>query len=160
MTSYQFQAAGLIPDQRLASLQTDADGNWIGVPDGQTAVPLIKLPKPIVDPLTQKAEPFLAWASDKVERSWVLLALSPEEQAAAARKVWKTSGDYLTEFTFEEMAAISLSQNPTIAALRLLLASWAGEVWSDDPRVLTGIQALITQGIITQARADEILSKD
>ena len=160
MDAYQMQTAGLIPDQRLASLQTDADGNWIGVPDGQTVVPLIKLPKPVVDPLTQKAEPFLAWASDKVERSWVLLSLSPEEQAAAARKVWPTSADYLIEFTFQEMAAISLSQDPTIAALRLLLASWAGEVWSDDPRVLAGIEALITQGIISQARADEILSKD
>ena len=153
------QTAGLIPDQRLASLQTDADGNWIGVPEGQTVVPLIKLPKPAVDPLTQKAEPFLAWASDKVERSWVLLSLSPEEQAAAARKVWPTSADYLIEFTFPEMASISLSTDPTIAALRLLLASWSGEVWSDDTRVQAGLAALVSQGIITEARREAILAK-
>jgi hypothetical protein len=56
------------------------------------------------------------------------------------------------------MAAISLSTDPTIAALRLLLASWDGEVWSDDPRVIAGLDALEVANIISATRRAEILA--
>ena len=121
-----------------------------------------KLPDPTFDPAIEAL--VRGSRADVLNELWVEEAtvrqLTADEIAAAARKVWPTSADYLIEFTFEEMAVISLSQDPTIAASRLLMASWAGEVWSDDPRVLAGIEALITQGIISQARANEILSKD
>jgi hypothetical protein len=66
---------------------------------------------------------------------------------------------FIQEFTLAEMAAISLSQDTTVAALRLLLSTWSGEVWSDDPRVQSGLFALIDSGIINEARRDEILAK-
>jgi hypothetical protein len=74
------------------------------------------------------------------------------------RKVWPNSQAFLTEFTFPEMAAISLSADPTIAALRLLLSAWAGEVYSDDERVQTGLDALVATGILTEQRRAEILA--
>jgi hypothetical protein len=85
--------------------------------------------------------------------------LTADELAAAARKVWATSARYLTEFNLQEMAAISLSPDPTIAALRLLMSSWDGEVWSDDPRVIAGLDALEANQIIDATRRSEILSQ-
>lgn len=74
------------------------------------------------------------------------------------RKIWANTQAFITEFTLPEMAAISLSTDPTIAALRLLLASWDGEVWSDDPRVIAGLDALETAGIINLSRRNSVLN--
>lgn len=74
----------------------------------------------------------------------------------AERKVWPTAAAFLAEFQPEELAEISLSTNPTIAALRLVLAAWPGEVWSDDERILLGMTALIEEEILSEARAEEI----
>lgn len=74
-----------------------------------------------------------------------------EEIADAARKKWANAAEFLGEFSLEQMAAISLSTNPTIAALRLLLASWPSDVWSDDPRILLGLDQLVADGILSEA---------
>jgi hypothetical protein len=66
-----------------------------------------------------------------------------------ARKIWKSSGEFLQEFSMPQLAAISLSVDPTVAALRLILLSWTGELWSDDPRVTHGLDSLVSSGIIT-----------
>lgn len=94
-----------------------------------------------------------------INGTWVIQDKTEEEKAADARKVWTTASDYLLEFTFEEMVQISLSTNPTIAGLRLLLTVWIGEVWSDDVRVLSGLDALEATGIITSERRQAILTK-
>jgi hypothetical protein len=108
--------------------------------------------KPSFDPSLQK-EPY--WGLGQ----WVIENKSEEELAADVRKSWDNSSMFIQEFTLTEMAAISLSQDTTVAALRLLLSTWFGEVWSDDPRVQSGLSALISSGIINEARRDEILAK-
>ncbi len=108
--------------------------------------------KPSFDLFYQK-EPY--WGLGQ----WVVENKSEEELAADARKSWDNSSMFVQEFTLTEMAAISLSQDTTVAALRLLLSTWFGEVWSDDPRVQSGLLALINSGIINEARRDEILAK-
>jgi hypothetical protein len=108
--------------------------------------------KPSFDPFIQK-EPY--WGLGQ----WVVENKSEEELAADARKSWDNSSLFIQEFTLTEMAAISLSQDTTVAALRLLLSTWFGEVWSDDPRVQSGLSALISSGIINETRRDEILAK-
>jgi hypothetical protein len=90
---------------------------------------------------------------------WVVRDLSPDELAASARKIWPNAAAFLSEFTMPELAAISLSLDPIIAALRLLLASWPADIYSDDPRIIGGLSALVEAGIITEARRDEILAK-
>jgi len=75
------------------------------------------------------------------------------------RKIWPNAALFLSEFTMPELAAVSLSLDPTIAALRLLLASWPADVWSDDPRIVMGLDALESAGIITEARRGEIVAK-
>jgi hypothetical protein len=57
---------GLVPSQQLVSLLTDEEGNWRDVPEGQTVVPLVKVPKP-----EGAWEPSIVWFEDRVERQWV-----------------------------------------------------------------------------------------
>ena len=57
---------GLVPSQQLVSLLTDDQGNWRDVPEGETVVPLVKIPKP-----EGAWEPNLVWFADRVERQWV-----------------------------------------------------------------------------------------
>jgi hypothetical protein len=75
------------------------------------------------------------------------------------RKIWPNSAAFLSQFTMPELAAISLSLDPTIAALRLLIASWPADIYSDDPRIIGGLSALVEAGVITEARRGEILAK-
>jgi hypothetical protein len=57
---------GLVPSQQLVSLLTDDEGNYRDVPEGQTVVPLVKIPKP-----EGAWEPNVVWFEDRVERQWV-----------------------------------------------------------------------------------------
>lgn len=102
-------------------------------------------------------------AGEYVLSSYEVVALTPEEiaenAAIAARKVWPDAAAFLAEFSMPELAAISLSLDPTIAALRVLLASWPKDVWSDDPRIVGGLTALVGAGIIIEARRAEIVAK-
>jgi hypothetical protein len=115
---------------------------------------------PTFDVATERAQQN-GWQinANDVTPVWEIISLTPEELAALARKVWDNSALFLQSFTLPEMAAISLSTDPTIAAMRLLLTAWAGEVWSDDPRIVLGFDALKSTGIISDARAAEILTK-
>jgi hypothetical protein len=58
---------GLVPSQQLVSLLTDDEGNWRDVPEGESVVPLVKIPKPEEGAW----EPNLVWFADRVERQWV-----------------------------------------------------------------------------------------
>jgi hypothetical protein len=73
-------------------------------------------------------------------------------------KSWPDVEAFISEFTMEEMAAISLSTDPTIAALRFLLSGWRSQVLSDDSRVVQGLTALVSVAIISDERRTEILS--
>ena len=101
---------------------------------------------------------FGEWSSEESFRNSEAPVRTWREQEIEGRKIWENNTLYLQEFMLEEMAAISLSTNPTIAALRLLLASWNGEVWSDDPRVVAGLDAIEAAGIINSERRSEILA--
>ena len=67
MEANQMITVGLVPSQQLVSLLTDDEGNWRDVPEGESVVPLVKIPKP-----EQGAwEPNVVWFEDRVERQWV-----------------------------------------------------------------------------------------
>ena len=53
--------------------------------------------------------------------------------------------------------ALRNSQNPVIAHLTMILLAWPGEVWATDPRIVQGMAALVAEGILTQARHDQML---
>ena len=121
-------------------------------------VELIKIPQP--DPVPGKiAEPILVWTETSCTRDWVVRDMTPSELDDSLRKVWPNTQAFLAEFTLTEMAGIGLSTDPTIAALRLMLSVWSGQIYSDDERVITGLSALQVAGIITSERQIEISTK-
>jgi len=61
------KTVGLVPSQQLVSLLTDDEGNWRDVPDGESVVPLVKIPKPAEGAW----EPNVVWFDDRAERQWV-----------------------------------------------------------------------------------------
>jgi hypothetical protein len=65
-TDPNLQTVGLVPSQQLVSLLTDDEGNYRDVPEGESVVPLVKIPKP-----EGAWEPNLVWFNDHVERQWV-----------------------------------------------------------------------------------------
>ena len=107
---------------------------------------------PSYDPATHRAP---EW----IDGQWIAAILTAEELAAAARKTWPNAAMFLAEFSMPELASIELSLDPTIAALRLLLASWPADIYSDDTRIIGGISALVAAGIIDEARRAEIVAK-
>ena len=73
-------------------------------------------------------------------------------------KRWPDAEAFAAEFTVDELAAVSLSTDPMVAAMRFLLSTWRSEVHSDDARVRQGMTALFLAGIISEQRMTEILS--
>jgi len=98
-------------------------------------------------------------AAKTVTYGWEIIDLTADELAAKARKTWATSADFIAEFTLQELAAVQLSTNATIAALRLILAAWRAPVWSDDPRIQLGLSTMVSENLITAERSAEILAK-
>jgi len=67
--------------------------------------------------------------------------------------------EFMLRFTAQERAAIRASglSDPVIEDF-LFLATAAHEVVADDPNTIAGMSALVSAGIITEARKQEILS--
>jgi hypothetical protein len=83
MEPNQMFTVGLVPSQQLVSLLTDDEGNWRDVPEGESVVPLVKIPKP-----EQGAwEPSVVWFEDRVERQWVEVVPAPAPTFTAAEWV-------------------------------------------------------------------------
>ena len=94
---------------------------------------------------------------DEVQLGWIYDGEGFAISEAPERKTWPDGEKFLREFNFNEIAAIATSQNPIISAIRMLITARKGEVWSDDPEIIDGMNLLIQDGIISQQRADEIL---
>jgi hypothetical protein len=84
--------------------------------------------------------------------------LFAQEQAPV--KTWATVAEFNAEFTPDEKKAIirASRQNDDLALLDRELLSWRSEVWASDPRILEGLDALVTARILTTQRRSEILS--
>ena len=86
------QTVGLVPSQQLVSLLTDDEGNWRDVPEGESVVPLVKIPKP-----EQGAwEPNVVWFEDRVERQWVEGTPAPLPTITAEQAVSQYFSPYQT----------------------------------------------------------------
>jgi len=118
---------------------------WVasGNSKAQRYAPLPEPPE--FDPATHTCE----WGQGE----WVVSKIPPP-----VRRVWETAGDFWEEFTAEEQLAISSSSAPEVQALVVSFSVWPAKMWSDDARVQAGFKALTQSGLLTKARANEILN--
>jgi hypothetical protein len=87
----QIYTVGLVPSQQLVSLLTDDEGNWRDVPEGESVVPLVKIPKP-----EGAWEPNVVWFADRVERQWVEGTPAPLPTMTAEEAVSQYFSPYQT----------------------------------------------------------------
>jgi hypothetical protein len=119
---------GLVPSQQLVSLLTDDEGNWRDVPEGESVVPLVKIPKP-----DQGAwEPSVVWFADRVERQWVEGTPAPLPTITAEQAVSQYFSPYQTlALQRFEMALLQAGKplGPKMSAaktwLESVMLSWA-----------------------------------
>ena len=78
--------------------------------------------------------------------------------AIQAQTSWPNAQAFMAAFTMEEKAAIALSTDPTTAALRLELTTWMSTVDPSHELVQTGLNQLVTIGILTESRKAEIIA--
>lgn len=72
-------------------------------------------------------------------------------------KEWASVEAFVEEFSLSECAAVEMSANPQIAALRFKLKTWQSPVHANHPLVQDGMAALVAEGIITEERKNTIL---
>lgn len=76
-----------------------------------------------------------------------------------SRKIWATKSLFWSEFSELEKVSILTSEHAEVKVLYSELTMWTGEVWSDDPRITTGLSALVNLNILTESRKKQILTK-
>lgn len=89
----------------------------------------------------------LTWA-------WRIDTLPP----APDYKIWPTIQQFMECFTMSEKAALGLSTDPTIAALRIDASTWLTPVHANDSRVVMGLDKMVELGIISADRKTEIIT--
>ena len=88
-------------------------------------------------------------------KGWEEFTPEPEpEPEPPIRRVWANNRAFWETFTAAEQNAIAAA----IPGLSVTLAMWNGEVWSDDERIQTAMTALVGATVLTQERANEILT--
>lgn len=89
-----------------------------------------------------------------VNQTWTIRNKTADE----LRKSW-TAYQFLLRFTPQERAAYrAAAQTDEMVADFLNLATAAQEIINDDPMTIAGMNYLVSVGLLTQARRDEILS--
>tara|TARA_R110000772_G_scaffold143235_1_gene252751 strand:- start:20341 stop:20898 length:558 start_codon:yes stop_codon:yes gene_type:complete len=97
-------------------------------------------------------------AAASLNRPAVPDEIQAERDFAAARKVWLSVSEFYDEFTEAEQYALQTSTDPALIVARGRLAMWRGDVWNDDPRIISGLDALVSAGVINSTRRAAILS--
>ena len=95
---------------------------------------------------------------EKKLREWV--AAEIERAIIDARKVWEVNYDFLMEFTKAERKTLRNHNDDEVADLWVQITTWQGEVHSDDPRIVGGLDLIEFHGVIDATRRAEILAKD
>jgi hypothetical protein len=131
MEANQMFTVGLVPSQQLVSLLTDDEGNWRDVPEGETVVPLVKIPKPEVGAW----EPNVVWFDDRVERQWVAGTPAPVPTMTAEEAVSQYFSPYQT-LALQRFEMALLQAGKPLGAKMSACKTWLESVmlgWALDP---------------------------
>jgi hypothetical protein len=142
------------PTQSLKTYPRADDEPVVGLAAEYEVFEVIQEPKPSFDAETHTctATETIDAQAKTVTRGWTVQARPPQP------KVWMNAQAFMSAFTMEEKAAVALSSDPTLAALRLELSTWLSTVHADDARVLAGLNKLVELGIFSESRKTEILA--
>ena len=103
---------------------------------------------------TEIAESSYEIQRNSVDQIWTVRNKTADE----LRKVW-TAYEFLNRFTYSERAAYrQAAKTDDLIADFMSLAQAAQEIISDDLMTVQGMDYLVSVGILTQQRRDEILS--
>ena len=122
---------GLVPSQQLVSLLTDDEGNYRDVPEGETVVPLVKIPKPEVGAW----EPNVVWFEDRVERQWVAGTPAPAPTFTAEQVVAKYFSPYQIA-ALQRFEQAMLAANKPLGPQMTAAKTWLESVmlgWAANP---------------------------
>lgn len=75
-----------------------------------------------------------------------------------SRKIWPSKADFWNEFTMQEKITLAASTSDMVKYFFAELTIWDGEVWSDDARVIQGLDLLQSLQLITAERRAEIIN--
>ncbi len=129
---------------------------WVasGNPKAQSYLPIVNDPNPLYDPTIQVVESYFVIEAGRVRRAWTVRPKTADER----RVIW-TSYEFLSRFTPTERAAIRTgSMSDPVLADFLMMSQAAQEVVSDDPVTVAGMNYLVSVGVLTESRKNEILS--
>ena len=135
-----------LPDTLYAS--------WVAEnnPKQYVYLPVVYTNSPTVS-ATEVAESGFEINQTTVNQVWTVRNKTPDE----LRKVW-TAYEFLTKFTYTERAAYrNAAKTDDLVADFMGLAQAANEIISDNPVVIQGMDYLVSIGVVTQQRRNEIL---
>jgi hypothetical protein len=90
----------------------------------------------------------------------ILLYATRNKTDEELRVTW-TAYEFLNRFTYEERAAYrTAAKTDDLVADFMGLAQAAQEIVSDDPMTVQGMDYLVSIGVLTQQRREEILSSN
>lgn len=140
------------PTQTLRAYPRNDDLPVVGLSDEFEVFEVFQEAEPEYDREAQRLEPTetINVSAKTVTRGWEVKELPPKIPG------WTNVQAFIASFTMLEIAAVSLSTDPTIAALRLTLSTWLGRVEVPDLRVQTGLNKMVELGIISADRKAEI----
>lgn len=72
-------------------------------------------------------------------------------------KIWPTKTEFWAEFSDDEKTAILSNEHIGVKRLVNELQMWSYQVFSNDPRIISGISALVVLDLISPQRAEAIL---
>jgi len=141
------------PTQTLKPYPRNDDEPVVGLDPDYKVFNIVQDDEPTYDPATQ----YLT-TTETIDTLAETVTYGYQINDLPDYKIWSNAQTFMAEFTTDEKAGIANSTDTTVAALRLEISTWFSQVYSNDPRVIAGLDKLVELDIITEARKEEIVA--